>query len=123
MNHDMIKDWFSCHPITPLNIFTISMILSEQNYNNDKLLHAKQLYREIVKQLVDDKKVSMLESNQLTLEYDDLLRKGIIDNYSTIVCDLTNNPNLINMNKWIPDNNIGRIKNRCFPCKNKSKRR
>ena len=105
------------------------MIITEINNNKDnkdntdstKLLTSKSIYHEVIQILIRDNKIELLEGIKLIDSFDVMDRSGLIDEYSFLVCSLTNNPNLIN-NKWISDNPIGQIKNSCFPCKAKSKR-
>lgn len=122
MNHDTIKEWFTNHPITPLNIFVVAMILTEKSKNNNKLSFSKSLYQEVVQILSADSKISTFEKVELLDSFEEMDHNGLVDDFSTIICSVTNNPNLIN-HKWVSDNTIGQIKNSCFPCKAKSKRK
>ena len=121
-----VRDWFSQehHSPTVLNVFTVSMIVSETEsqdegnmFGTEKLKYAKSIYSDIVNILVKDEKINRLKGNFLIDEYNIMINDGIIDEFSIIVSVLTNQPNLINMGKWIRDNRCGRVRNKCFPCK------
>ena len=119
MNHETVKEWFFEHPITPLNIFTVAMIITETHSEANKLSLSKLIYSDIIQQLITDGKILVSKGVQLTDNFDYMVKSNIVDDFSSIICHLTNNPNLIN-DKWVSDNTIGQIKNSCFPCKVKS---
>ena len=123
MNHETIKEWFFEHSITPLNVFTVAMIITEKHSEtyseNTTLSWSKLIYSDIIQQLITDGKILVSEGMQLTDDFDEMVKSNIIFEFASIICTLTNNPNLVN-EKWVSDNTIGQIKNSCFPCKVKS---
>lgn len=122
MNDDVVKEWFSQHQITSLNIIVVCMAIAEKIGTHDrKLPQCKTLYSDIVDQLVVDHKISIQQAMKLVAQYNQITKENLVDDFITIVCDITNNPNLIN-DKWILDNTVGRVKNRCFPCRSKNQR-
>ena len=122
MDIDVVKEWFSQHTVTPLNIIIVCMAIAEKIGTHDrKLSQCKTLYSDIVDQLIVDTKISIQQGMKLVAQYNQMNKDGLVDDFITIVCDITNNPNLIN-DKWIPDNMVGRVKNRCFPCRSKNQR-
>ncbi len=122
MNDDVVKEWFSQHQITSINIIVVCMAIAEKIGTHDrKLPQCKTLYSDIVDQLVVDHKISIQQAMKLVAQYNQITKENLVDDFITIVCDITNNPNLIN-DKWILDNTVGRVKNRCFPCRSKNQR-
>ena len=122
MNDDVVKEWFSQHQITSLNIIVVCMAIAEKIGTHDrKLPQCKTLYSDIVDQLVVDHKISIQQAMKLVAQYNQITKENLVDDFITIVCDITNNPNLIN-DKWTLDNTVGRVKNRCFPCRSKNQR-
>ena len=120
---DIIRNWFSDRDITPLNIITVCIIITEESrLITSKIFHCKSLYSEIVNILLTDGKIDNDIKEDLLLKYETLLTEGTIDDFIKIICDITNDPNLIN-DKWISDNTTGRIKNKCFPCRSKANRK
>ena len=92
---------------------------ARSNLINMKLFRCKSLYANVVKQLVTDGIINNKRGTDLINRYNYMEEEGIVDDFIRIICNITNDPNLIN-NKWIPDNIIGRTKNECFPCRSKS---
>ena len=117
MNDDLIQEWFSRYQITVLDVFTVAMILTEKGSIHDKLTVAKTLYQVVIDRLEMDGKVDSDEATDLIEKFKGLDEMGIINQYATLICVVTNQPNLINNDKWIPYNTIGEIKNGCFPCR------
>ena len=120
-----VRDWFSHnhHSTTVLNVFTVSMIISETESQEEdmsgpeKLKYAKSIYSDIVDMIVKDGKINQTQGLNLTNQYSMMDNNGMIDEFAIIVSDLTNQPNLINIGKWIRDNKCGQVRNKCFPCK------
>ncbi len=120
---DIVRNWFVDHNITLFNIIIVCIILTEKlGLDESKLTLCKTLFSDVINKLLVDMKIDCDISNTLLKEYETLLNNGMVDEFIKIICDITNNPNLIN-NKWISDNTTGRIKNQCFPCRSKSNRK
>jgi hypothetical protein len=122
---DTVRDWFSYHPVTTINIFITGMIITENSDtdgmdSDKKLFKAKTLLPEIINILVRDQKISKDERSILMEEFKIMDDTGFIDDFARIITDITKRPNLIN-NLWIGDNKLGRAKNKCFPCKIRGK--
>lgn len=113
------KIWLSNNKITLLNIMIISMIVSEQVSTSDtdgieKLQLANKIFYKVLAYLEDIDKISSKHVKYFTREFID--NQELFAEFCKIIASITNNPNLINKNKWISDNIFGRFKNGCFPC-------
>jgi hypothetical protein len=75
---------------------------------------SNKIYRMVLLYLLDIGKIDGDDVKHYKEEFHD--RKELVLEFTKIIADITNNPNIINKNKWISDNLVGRIKNSCFPC-------
>lgn len=111
----IIRNWFSDHPITVLNVIVVSIM---NNINNTGNINVG--YLRVLRQLLTDGKIDQGIYNNLKSDYNKLNDLKMVNEFITIIYDVANNPNLIIPGVWVPDNTIGRMKNRCFPCRSKS---
>ena len=117
---ELKRDWFATREVNCFNVIILCMIITEMDITSlgNKLSQAKSQYNNILNDLLHDKIINREDHYYLKVIYEKLEGEGVIDMFINSVSDITNHPNLIN-NKWVPDNIIGRSKNKCFPCRNK----
>ena len=120
---DLKRNWFNGKEIDCFTVIIFCMIITELDIRDQREKHiiSKTQYVNVLNTLRIDQVISDREYNQLKEDYN-RLDNGTIDSFIRNVSTVSNNPNLIN-NKWISDNTIGNIKNRCFPCRQKIKSR
>ena len=115
---DLVKEWFSDHPITALNIITVSAIWAAPNII--PVENVGKMYKIVVDQLLSDEKIDHNRYIMLISEYTRLKKDNIVENFISVIYEISNNPNLMSPNKWTLTTNSTRIRNRCIPCKSKS---
>jgi hypothetical protein len=111
-----VQSWLNDHKINILNLIIVSMMVSEtiSSDDTDKFKMSNKIYRMVLLYLLDIGKIDGDDVKHYKEEFHD--RKELVLEFTKIIADITNNPNIINKNKWISDNLVGRIKNSCFPC-------
>lgn len=115
---DLIKEWFINHSITPLNIYTVAMILTEQETNkkkDEKLKHSISLYPDVLDILIEYGKVDEEDKDKFLNLFKFLCEHDNIKMYASVLIYISNNPNLLN-NKWIKNTKYRRFKSKCCPC-------
>ena len=118
--NELIQDWFSKHEVTTTSIYICSLILNEQA--EDKMTNTAKMngyIKLVLAKLTKDEKIT---SNQQQYYYQQInLNAEILYRLKLIVFDLTNNPNLLQKDKWESKNTLLSTTNKCFPCKKKKK--
>ena len=110
---DIIISWFSNHPITLLQLITVSLMLKRRNTTVQPL---RDHYVYVIDLLVRDKKISSEYGNDLIREYDHYNEIGLVDDFVLVAYNISEDPNVLNPGVWIRDNTFGRVNNSCFPC-------
>ena len=115
---DLIKEWFINHKITPLNIYTVSMILTEQETNKkgeDKFEHSILLYPQVLDCLIKSDKINKYDKEKYINLFKFLCEHDNIKMYSSVLIYISNHPNLLN-DKWTINTRYRKCKSKCFPC-------
>jgi len=110
---ELIKNWFSVHPVTFTHVLTVAVF--GMNIFPDSEI--KEIYNNILTKLTRDGKITLEQNKKLKVEYYYNYKNGIVKDLVSILFSVGDNPNLINPDIWILDNTIGRAKNGCFPCR------
>ena len=101
----------------------MSFILVEQDYNKNKSKKNKYLDKTvlyILDKLLKDDKINKSQSDF----YKDRIYSdtNILEQLRDIVFDISNNPNLLQKDKWSSRNIVLDQTNKCIPCKRKAKK-
>ena len=115
---DLIKEWFINHDISPLNIYTVSMMLAEQKTNKkgkEKLEYSILLYPKVLDCLIRYNKIDENDKDKFINLFKFLCEHDNIEMYASILIYISNHPNLLN-NKWTINTKYRKIKTKCFPC-------
>lgn len=113
---ETVRYWFTDRPVTALNIFTVSVILSKTS--DKEILDSN--YIRVLEQLEKDGKIDKGRIKTIRYEYNILQNNGILDEMLSIIHAIANNPNLITEGQWVYNNTISEAANNCFPCKSRS---
>lgn len=130
---EIIKNEFYNKDPTYLSIFLISMMIIEKYFNEINLMFqeltgeiydnkydtAIQFFERILNILVIDNVITLTKANYIYFEFTD--NKELIKEFSDHIAYISNHPNKINKDKWIENNTITEISNKCFPCKKSKK--
>lgn len=119
---DMIEEWFTYNVISPLNIYTVAMILTEresEKKNKEKLSYSISLYPYVLDSLIKCKKIDQYEKDKYLNLFKFLCKHDNIKSYASILIYISNNPNLLN-DKWTLDSKFKQYKkhkSKCLPCR------
>ncbi len=124
---DLVICWFADNPINFLQILTVGLLIDDNNINNttnttntNTTNSLRDRYIYVTDLIHRNRRISEQKHNDLIEEFDKYDSVGLVDDYIKVIGTVSKKPNLFNPGVWIPDNTFGRIKNRCFPCRNKS---
>ena len=100
---DIISEWFETHDITILNVYIVSLIAIEQlhSQNTKKKYLVKDGISFVVNYLFETEKINKEECKIIEEEISEEIET--LEGIKTIVFDLTNNPNLLQKNKFVPN--------------------
>lgn len=119
-SNQIVEEWFNKHSISVFSVYILAFILIEQNCNkntNKRKCLNRYVYH-ILKKLINDEKINKVESDyykeRISLDIEILIQ------LKDIVFDISNNPNLLQKDKWSSRNILLEQTNKCFPCKRKT---
>ena len=115
----IIEDWFVKHEVSIFSIYILSFILLEQSQvkKEKKEKYVDNYVCIVLDKLIKDEKIARNEYNF----YEERIRldKKILNQLKDIVFDVSNNPNLLQKDKWSSKNSILDQTNKCIPCRRK----
>ena len=116
----LIETWFNRHNISTFSIYILGFVLIEQNYTDNE--HDKEEFLDkyvsiILEKLENDEKITIEQS----IHYREriFLDQLHLSQLKNIVFDISNNPKLLQKDKWSSRNLILEKTNKCIPCKRK----
>ena len=118
-NTELIKYWFGNHDISIFSIYICSLLIVENSYEvhkvSDKEDYIDTTIRLALSTLLKDKRIN---AEQKHMYWKQLHNDQILFNHMKgMVIDLTNNPNLLQKEKFSPRNKVLDVTNKCFHCK------
>ncbi len=122
MNIEILENWFNKHTISIFSIYILSFILIEEN-KPQNIINKNDVDDKIIlilDKLMKDGKIKQADK-EFYIERIQLDRQFLIQ-FKEIIFDVSNNPNLLQKNKWSSKNIILDKTNKCFPCKRRDKK-